>query len=45
MRLKRITIRERAFIDTSTNEAENKTILQQHFNKPDMVDGWMMTGQ
>ena len=44
MRLKRITIRERAFIDNSTNEVENKIRLWLHFKKPDMVDEWMMTG-
>ena len=45
MRLKRITIRERAFIDNSTNEVENKIRLWLHFKKPDMVDEQMMTGQ
>ena len=39
MRLKRITIRERAFIDNSTNEVENKIRLWLQF------DEWMMTGQ
>ena len=41
----RLTIRERAFIDNSTNEVENKIRLWLHFKKPDMVDEWMMTGQ